>query len=96
MLVEQRRNIWRSHRKRCRKFNWIEDFKVTDSKTNWFFLAVDEFAALRISMDKRKNLMKSMMFEKNILRTICERSHLLMALQKSRNICTDGAIRDNF
>ncbi len=56
---------------------------------------VDEFAALRISMDK-KNLMKSMIVWKNYFDGTVQDVHLLMALQEQETSVIDGAIRDNF
>lgn len=71
-------------------------FQGTDSKTNPIFLVVDEFAALRISMDKKEFNEINDSLKRIILMGRSANVHLLMALQRAETSVIDGAIRDNF
>lgn len=85
-------------------FDYIKDvenlmdrrFAGTDSKTNPIFLVVDEFAALRISMDKKDFVEMNNSLRRIILMGRSANVHLLMALQRAETSVIDGAIRDNF
>ena len=85
-------------------FDYIKDvenlmdrrFQGTDSKTNPIFLVVDEFAALRISMDKKEFNEINDSLKRIILMGRSANVHLLMALQRAETSVIDGAIRDNF
>lgn len=85
-------------------FDYIKDvenlmdrrFEGTDSKTNPIFLVVDEFAALRISMDKKEFTEINDSLKRIILMGRSANVHLLMALQRAETSVIDGAIRDNF
>ena len=85
-------------------FDYIKDvenlmdrrYDGTDSKTNPIFLVVDEFAALRISMDKKDFSEMNNSLRRIILMGRAANIHLLMALQRAETSVIDGAIRDNF
>ncbi len=69
-------------------------FHTYRSKTNPIFLVVDEFAALRISMDKKEfneinEVWKRIIFDG----TVCERSFINNIAKEQETSVIDGAIR---
>lgn len=60
------------------------------------FLVVDEFAALRISMNKKEFEDLNNSLKRIILMGRSSNVHLIMALQRAETSVIDGAIRDNF
>ncbi len=82
-------------------FDYIKDvenlmdrrFQSTDSKRQIDFLVVDEFAALKFLWIRKEFNEVNDSLKRIILMGRCERS--LLVLQRIRNICSDGAIRDN-
>ena len=67
-----------------------------DENKKPIFLVVDEFAALRISMNKKEFEDLNNSLKRIILMGRSSNVHLIMALQRAETSVIDGAIRDNF
>ncbi len=61
----------------------------------WIFLVIDEFAVLRIALEK-EFAENQWQFKKNYIDGWAANSHIIMALQRPETSVLDGAIRDNY
>lgn len=71
-------------------------YEKKDRNASGIFLVIDEFAALRIALDKKEFTEINDSLRRIILMGRAANIHIIMALQRPETSVLDGAIRDNY
>lgn len=81
-----------------RKIEKIMEYRYENRErtANGIFLVIDEFAALRIALDKKEFAEINDSLRRIILMGRAANIHIIMALQRPETSVLDGAIRDNY